>query len=202
MIKRLAASSVALGVLAVGSAYAWTVSSVETPDYKSERKDGDFEIRTYPSMVLAQVKRSGTRQSAVGRSFSPLAGYIFAKERPGEKIAMTAPVVQAPSEGGWTVSFILPPSITAQNAPAPTGGVSVVSLPARTMATYRFSGTWSDKRFNDASKRLLAWVADQGLKTDGDVEYGYYNDPFIPAFLRRNEVMVPLRDEGAQAAPT
>jgi hypothetical protein len=40
----------------------------------------------------------------------------------------------------------------------------------------------------------MAWVEAQGLVPTGPVEYAYYNDPFTPFFLRRNEVMVEVRD--------
>lgn len=193
VIKLLAVGGVTLGVLAVGAAYAWSTLSVEMPNYRVTQSDGDFELRAYPAMALAQVTRSGSRGQAVQSGFSPLARYIFAKDRAGDKIAMTAPVVQAPSEEAWTVSFILPASMTVDSAPLPAGEVQVVGQPERTMAAIRFSGTWSDDRFRAAAERLLRWVDEQGLHTAGDIEYGYYNDPFTPAFLRRNEVLVPIR---------
>lgn len=195
MIKALALGGLAFGVVAVGAAYAWSVTSVETPDYSVERADGDIEIRNYPAMVLAQVTRSGSRRGAVQSGFSPLARYIFAKDRAGEKIAMTAPVVQSASKNNWTVSFILPASLTAESAPKPASDVGIIRQPERMMAAIRFSGPWTDTHFNDASKRLLTWVETQGLETVGGIEYGYYNDPFTPAFLRRNEVLVPIRTE-------
>ncbi|MEM6682548.1 MAG: heme-binding protein [Pseudomonadota bacterium] len=195
MIKMLALTGGALTIAAVGAAYAWSVSSVETPNYRVDRSDGDFEIRTYPAMALAQVRRLGSRQSAVGQSFRPLAGYIFAKERAGDKIAMTAPVVQSAAEDGWTVSFILSAPLTADTAPAPAGDVQIIDQPERTMAAIRFSGSWSDAKFEEASQRLQAWVEQQGLEAQGGFEYGYYNDPFTPAFMRRNEVMVPVQPQ-------
>ncbi|MEM6500189.1 MAG: heme-binding protein, partial [Pseudomonadota bacterium] len=193
MIKAIALGSMALGAVAVGAAYVWSTSSVETPTYTVQVTNGDIELRNYPAMTLAQVTRSGSRRSAVQAGFSPLARYIFAKDRTGEKIAMTAPVVQSQLNDEWTVSFILPAAITADSAPTPASDVQVVSQPERLVAAIRFSGSWSDARFQNASQRLLAWVEEQGFGIDGAVEYGYYNDPFTPAFLRRNEVLVPVR---------
>ena len=60
------------------------------------------------------------------------------------------------------------------------------------MATIRFSGIWSDRRFLEAANRLQRWIEDEGLSIQGPIEYGYYNDPFTPAFLRRNEVLLPV----------
>ena len=148
-------------------------------------------------MTLAQVTRTGTRRTSVQSGFSPLARYIFAKDRVGEKIAMTAPVVQKPMDDKWTVSFILPSNVSAEDAPKPSGDIRLVTEPARLMATIRFSGVWSDRRFNEATNRLRRWIESNDFSINGQFEYGYYNDPFTPAFLRRNEVLVPVKGRGA-----
>ena len=35
-----------------------------------------------------------------------------------------------------------------------------------------------------------SWGAAQGLSAEGPPTYAYYNDPWTPGFLRRNEVMI------------
>ena len=60
------------------------------------------------------------------------------------------------------------------------------------MSTIRFSGVWSDRRFLEAANRLQQWIEDKDLSILDPFKYGYYNDPFTPAFLRRNEVLVPV----------
>jgi hypothetical protein len=194
------------GLVAAG-VFAWAraTASVETPDYAVERVDGAVELRRYPPLVLASVRRQGDRSRAVGGAFRPLADYIFAKSRGGEKIAMTAPVVQEPGtiamtapvvqeagEEGWTVSFIMPAGRTLADLPDPAGDVTLRELPGRRMAALRFSGRWTDANFATHAARLVDWVAAQGLTPKGPVEYAYYNDPFTPWFLRRNEVMVEV----------
>ena len=64
------------------------------------------------------------------------------------------------------------------------------------MATVRFFGVWSYRRFLEAANRLQRWIEDEDLSILGPFEYGYYNDPFTPAFLRRNEVLVPVIGRG------
>ena len=194
MMQMIVPGTVGVGALAAGGAYLAATRSVETPAYSVVQKDGDIEVRRYPEMTLAQVTREGTRRSSVQAGFSPLARYIFAKDRVGEKIAMTAPVVQKSVGETWAVSFILPSGIAAEDAPTPTGDVTLVTEPTRLVATIRFSGVWSDRRFDDAAHRLQQWIEDKGLSIQGPFEYGYYNDPFTPAFLRRNEVLVPVTD--------
>lgn len=194
MLQTLALGAIGIGLLAGGAAYAQSRGQVETPAYTVDLRDGDFEIRTYPDLTLAQITRPGSRRGAVQSAFSPLARYIFARDRPGDKIAMTAPVVQEPDDEGWVVSFIMPADLRLDDLPTPTGQVRLVSEPARRMAALRFSGVWTDARFDAQTDRLLAWVTAQGMTATGPVEYGYYDDPFTPAFLRRNEVLVPVAD--------
>ncbi|MEO0750191.1 MAG: heme-binding protein [Pseudomonadota bacterium] len=194
MGKVLIAAAVVVTVAAVvGGARVWAASQdVETPDYTVEVAQGNFELRQYPALVAAQVARPGGRGAAVRQAFSPLAGYIFAKSRPGEKIAMTAPVTQEQSDRGWVVSFIMPEGRTVADLPAPAGDVTLVDIPPRRMAAVKFSGRWTDARFDSHARALTEWVAARGLTPLGEVEFAYYNDPFTPAFLRRNEVMVEV----------
>ena len=196
MIQMFVFGAAAVTVLAAGGAYLAATRSIETPAYSVVKTDGDFELRSYPEMILAQVTRAGTRRKSVQSGFSPLARYIFAKDRAGEKIAMTAPVVQKPINDKWTISFILPTGVSAEYAPKPSGDVTIVTEPGRLMATIRFSGVWSDRRFLEAANRLKWWIENENLSIQGPFEYGYYNDPFTPAFLRRNEVLVPVIGSG------
>ncbi|MEL6953865.1 MAG: heme-binding protein [Pseudomonadota bacterium] len=167
-------------------------ADVEEPAFELEQRDGAFEIRAYPDLVVASVARDGSRRQAVQQGFGPLARYIFARDREGDKIAMTAPVLQSTDEAGWTVSFIMPAGMALEDLPDAGADVRLEDLPARRMAVYRFSGRWSDGRFAEAVEALEGWLAVQGLEAAGAPEYAYYNDPFTPAFMRRNEVMIEL----------
>lgn len=76
--------------------------TVETPKYKSLEKKGDVEIREYEPAVVAEVTYDPkTMKRGRDGGFMVLAGYIGAVgtpcnkkgSEPGEKIAMTAPVI-------------------------------------------------------------------------------------------------------------
>lgn len=193
MFKTLVFGALGIGLVAAVAAYIYSRGTIEVPDYLLERKEALFEVRLYPELTLAQVTTDpGSRRAAVQSAFNPLARYIFARDRPGEKIAMTAPVVQRPEGEAWIVSFIMPGGMGVQNLPMPLGEVRLVTEPARHMAVLRFSGTWTDTRFDAAVARLLAWIDAQGLSVAGLPEFAYYDDPFTLPFLRRNEVLVPV----------
>ncbi|WP_299393198.1 heme-binding protein [Pelagibius sp.] len=202
---------VGLAAVAAGAWWYYT-NNVEQPKYAVVTQDGAIEVRDYPALVVAEVLRRGDRGAAVRAGFSPLANYIFAKEREGqsiamtapvtqsrEKIAMTAPVTQARTGEGdtWVVRFIMPSEYALEDLPLPASAdVSLKPLPPARRAAIRFSGVATDALIAEQEARLLAWLEQQGLTPQGSPTYAYYNDPFTPGPLRRNEVMVELSTEG------
>ena len=189
--------SLVLGLLAAVLALVafWYVQTrnVETARYVVLESDGDIEIRAYPALVVAEVTRAGPRDQAVRSGFGPLARYIFAKEREGEKIAMTAPVTQKEDGGTWTIQFIMPSTYDLERLPKPADAdVQLRELPAARRAAIRFSGWWSDELFMAKDAALRDWLARKGLTPSGTPTFAYYNDPFTPGFLRRNEILYDL----------
>ncbi len=183
-----------VGIAIVGYlGYVWYVNDVEQPEYGAVVEDGDFEIRDYPPMVMAEVTRSGERRDAVSKGFRPLASYIFASEREGDKIAMTAPVIQTPEAEGaktWSVRFIMPSQYNLDTLPKPAGAdVRLIEAPAQRRAAVRFSGHPTDESLAEQETRLRDWLQARGIEPSGPPTFAYYNAPFTPAFLRRNEVL-------------
>ena len=183
----------AVGVLVVALIGLWLYfSNVETPKYAIVEADGPIEVRDYPPLVAAEVIRSGTREDAVRAGFSPLAGYIFAKEREGDKIAMTAPVTQTAEEGEWTVSFIMPSEYSLKSLPIPADNtVNLRQIPGKRVAAIRFSGVATDLLLATKEATLREWITARNIE-GGPATFAYYNDPFTPGFLRRNEVLIDV----------
>jgi len=192
-----AALLLAAGVVGL---YFFVMSNVEKPAYRVVEQQGDFEIRDYPDLIVAEVTRRGDRYDALRAGFGPLASYIFAKERAGEKIAMTAPVTQdisadIPVKGGktWTVRFIMPSGYRLEDLPDPASqDVRLTDLPAQRRAAVRFSGVTTDSLIAEQEARLRGWLAAKGLSPEEPPTYAYYNDPWTPGPLRRNEVLFDL----------
>ena len=210
----LACSIAAIGIAAFAIG-VYVVNNVEHPKYTTVVADGDIEIRQYPRLIVAEVTRSGDRSTAVNSGFSPLAGYIFAKERSGDRIAMTAPVTQEPrtiamtapvtqsmasdrpEAAEWRVRFIMPAQYDLEKLPRPAGSdVELKSIPPARRAAIRFSGVATDEVIAKQEARLRAWLKSRGLMAKGPGTYAYYNAPFTPGFLRRNEVWLDLPEAG------
>jgi hypothetical protein len=188
---------------------ACATEGVEEPDFSVRLADGDFEVRQYASTIVAETTVAGNAWDARFAGFGPLADYIFATERGGEKIAMTAPVTQAPREKiamtapvtqqasgsgeEWVITFTMPATYTMATLPAPANpDVRLVEVPARTMGVLSFTGIATDSDMKAAEARLLNHVRSAGMKSVGDVEFAFYDPPWTLPFLRRNEAMVSV----------
>ncbi|MEQ8404320.1 MAG: heme-binding protein [Oceanicaulis sp.] len=185
----------------------------EEPDYTLVERDGDFEIRDYPALILAEVTVQGDRREASNRGFRPLANYIFGGNQPGEKIemtapvtstrageeiAMTAPVTSEPAgEGTWRVAFIMPSNWSMDTLPAPQDAeITVRETPARRVAAIRFSGLMGERRLEEKLSELQAFLERRGLDPVSAPVFAAYNPPWIPGPMRRNEIWIEIaRDQ-------
>lgn len=189
--------------------------ATEKPDYTVEREDGKFQIRAYPSMLLAEVDVTGDRDQAANRGFRKLAGFIFGDNETqtgSTKIAMTAPVLQTPqsakidmtspvvqtpnADGKWAVNFMMPSEYTLETLPKPTDkDIRIFKSQPYRSVSIRFSGRGTKSNLAKQEKRLTAWIAAQGLAIEGGPEYAFYDAPFIPPMFRRNEIHFRLKPE-------
>jgi hypothetical protein len=182
--------------------------AVEEASYVLLKSDGKFEVREYAPHVLAETLVAGDLESAGGKAFQTLFGYISGDNVSRTKVAMTAPVSQVPAsekiqmtapvgqqrvEEQWAVSFMMPKSYTLSTLPQPKDpSVVLRQVPAQKMAVVRYSGTWSEKNYSRHKSELEAWVRKNGLTASGSEIWARYNAPFTPWFLRRNEVLIPV----------
>jgi len=158
----------------------------ETAPYTVIRADGDFEIREYPELKIATTARAGDDSS-----FMRLFRYIDGGNVPKEKIAMTTPVFMVEGK----MAFVVPEKHKV-DTPAPASPQVVVNtLKARRVAVLRFSGSRTKDSEPQALARLEAWMQANKLTEAGAPFSAYYDPPWTPGFMRRNEVLVPVKAE-------
>jgi len=211
MFARILLSTLAVLATLTGA----NAMAIEEPAFSILRQDGDIEIREYTPYLVAETLIAGVndRNAAANEGFRRLFRYIsgdnsaagkIAMTAPvlqsqndkdkGEKIAMTAPVQQTPTEGGWRVAFVLPAEFTLETAPVPDDDrIRVRQVAPRQLAVIRFPGRWSESNYTRHRDALMDFLARENLEIDGDVMYAAYNAPFSLPFMRRNEVMVEIR---------
>jgi len=187
----------------------------EQPFDVVRRYDG-FDLRRYPSHVVAEVTVRLPFEQAGSQAFRSLFGYISGQNRSrtsvpmtapvvqsagaAQKVAMTAPVVQQETDdGGYAVAFVLPASMTAETAPEPTDpNVRIRTVPASLAAVSRYSGRWSQDSYERHCAELLSAIEAVGLTVAGTPRLARFDPPFKPWFLRRNEVIIDVD----QSSPT
>lgn len=200
-------------ILAISCLFAvHTTMATEEAKYNIVIKDGAFELREYAPQLLAEVNMTGSIEEAGDRAFRPLFNYISGENQSQADIAMTAPVgLQAASEeiamtapvgqekrgtNEWAVSFMMPDSYTIETLPRPTNpDITIREVPARRMAAVRYSGRWTGEKYYTNLEKLTRWIAEQKLIITGEPVWARYNAPFVPWFLRRNEVLIPVTAE-------
>jgi hypothetical protein len=208
MRKDVMAGAAAVGAALVGGALVYYLREKQTeePDYRALASDGDFQIRGYPAMTVAETVVFGPRKQALEQGFRALAGYIFAKTREGEQLPMTVPVMQDAGdpmatepplfddelEGGWRTRFVMPAGRSKADLPEPAEGVELIELEPRRVGVVSFAGRPGDRGLAEQEDRLRGWLARHGEASEAEPEYAFYNSPVIPGPLRRNEVWLAL----------
>lgn len=192
-----------LAVLGLGS-LGTNTHAIEEPAYAVVRQYQAFEIRQYAPYLVAEVNVPGPASEAGNQGFKILAAYIFGKNKGDrkiemtapvtqtpepKKIAMTAPVTQAASDTGFTIQFTMPKEFTLDTLPEPLdSSVKLREIPGGRFAVIRYSGTWSESNYTDHLIQLQQAVKAEGIPTRGEPIYSRYNAPFVPWFMRRNEI--------------
>lgn len=190
----------------------------ETPAHEVIDRFADVEVRRYGPRLTAETVVSGQDDEAMrSEAFSLLAGYIFGKNRArvsismttpveiapiedtGERIAMTAPVETiADARGQLRMRFFLPSRISAASAPEPLDPrVRIVLAEGETLAMTRFSGSWSAEGFAQKMADLTRAVERSSWRAAGAPFTLFYDPPFTPPPLRRNEVAVRVVSRAA-----
>jgi len=182
--------------------------ATEEPDFKIVQQINDVEIRDYAAYTVAEVLVDGPADQAGSRAFPILAGYIFGKNR-GERtmamtapvtqsaepvrLAMTAPVTQTQAPGGYIVRFVLPKDLSLANAPEPLDTrVTLREVPPARVAVIRYAGFWTDANYRKHLALLEEALKAANLVWEGEPVYSRYDPPFMPWFLRRNEIWLQL----------
>lgn len=207
-IRDILALSIVLSVTIIAfSAYEANAKTRETPYKVKDHEDG-FEIREYGPRLVAEVESSGTREKALADSFNLLAAYIAGKNSPRrkiegaksgtvstaqEKIPMGVPVTTHSVGSNIRMRFFLPETYTLETIPQPLEKrIRILELPAQRIAVMRFSGSARKDNFDRHAAQLKKLLDAKGVSPSGEPQEAYYNPPYTPIFLKRNEVFIPL----------
>jgi hypothetical protein len=183
-----------IGVAALGGFAYWVVKNsragTPTPDYRVIRKEGPIEIREYPRLTVVAAPMNG---DDVGSSFRTLFQFITGENSGREKIEMTTPVLVQSGATGRRMAFIMPAQRSAESLPAPAEARTVIDrVDGGKFAALRFSGPRCSSSELDAADHLRRYLDLLGLQAKGEHVAAYYDPPWVPPFLRRNEVLIAV----------
>lgn len=175
-------------------AAAWLISTsraaTETPEYKVIRTDGKIEIRDYPALTIATTPMDG---DGMNGGFGQLFRFITGNNERKEKIEMTSPVLIAKAADKKTMSFIMPKGTMDKGVPKPAGEkVTIGKVDAARFVALRFPGGRSAENERTAIAAIKAWLLEQKIQGRGEPMFAYYDPPWTPTPLRRNEVMIQI----------
>lgn len=162
--------------------------------YEVIQRYAEFELRRYPEHLVAEVDVVGPFGVAGNLAFPKLARYIGGHNRGSRKVAMTAPVVQEqdPRSGVFVVGFVMPSELAEVPEPLDSS-VRTRRVPDQTAAALAFSGRWTRSAYEARTRELLDLLAGAHLDVVGRPRYARFDPPWTPWFLRRNEVVIPVR---------
>ena len=189
--------------------------ATEEPKFEILTKDGDFELRRYAPMIVAETLVSGSQDEASNRGFRIIAGYIFGDNKSvhaaAEKIAMTAPVLLEKQDAGkkidmtapvtmdkigdrWRVHFVMPAQYKIADLPTPNNpAILLRKISASKYAVLRFSGFAGEEKVAAKTKELTDWVIARGHAAINAPQLARYDPPWTLPFMRRNEILVEIR---------
>jgi hypothetical protein len=187
---------------------AKSAMAIEKAKYTVLEKEDGFEIRQYDPQIVAETFVEGDLEEVGNEGFRRLYAYIsgentkkqsismtapVSQETGSKKIAMTAPVKQEKKDNRWRITFLMPAEYTLETLPEPNDTrVRLTEESGRLMAVMRYSGIWSEEGYEENKALLEEYIQKRGLTKTGAPVWARYDPPFMPWFLRRNEVLIPV----------
>jgi hypothetical protein len=166
------------------------IMAIEHAAYKVLLKEDDFEIRQYEPMIVAVSEEMDLRGSD---GFEKLFGYISGNNQESRKIAMTAPVINDLGQEKMTTAFVMPKEYSMDSLPKPVNSeVKLKEIPGRQVAALIFSGSVNQAKIDEKKHELFDRLKEKHISGIGLIELARYNPPFIPGFIKHNELLIEV----------
>lgn len=180
------------GVLIAGLLYTGctlTRAGYQSPKYAVKGKLGKVEIRDYGEIVLAQTP---SRLATEGRDggFMRLFRYISKGNASARALPMTTPVFYRGSGEAEAMAFVLPSGGSSLEAPPPLdGAVQIVTREGGCFAVLRMQGGRGAGARQRGRETVVEALKGSEWRLEGEAEFAFYDPPWIPSFLEKNEVV-------------
>ncbi len=110
-----------------------------------------------------------------------------------EKIKMTTPVTEETAGNIHRISFVMPSKYKLETLPEPDDDrIKFEEVEEERVAALRFKGRVKEKLAIEKSDEMKNWLNRNNLKPKSNFIVAQYNNPAVPGFLRRNEILVTI----------
>jgi len=147
---------------------------------------GTIEVKTLP--VMRALKHSGKSNDYFQENnglFMPLFRYIQKND-----LAMTTPVESeiAPA----SMMFFIGSEVDISRIDS-TETIEIVTMPERQVLAIGIRGSYSEKNYQQALTQANEWIQQNtDYVPNGPARMIYWNGPYIPGFLKRSELHLPI----------
>jgi len=146
---------------------------------------GKIEIKTIPASMVMVSESEGNYFGTRNYLFRRLFNYISENN-----VAMTTPV-EARIENAQMKFYVGTKDKLKELKDR--GSVKVVTIPQRTVVSIGIRGAYTESNFVKAKTQMEQWLRDNtGYQQAGAAYAVYWDAPFMPWFLKRSEVHIPV----------
>jgi len=184
MFKKHIMSLVAMAVFGIAP-YAFGFEAMY------ERTDvGEIEVKNIPALTAVQASGDGTVFDNISEPFKKLFRYVRSHD-----YAFTVPLEADTADNRMRY---YPPRAVTSAASAGDEPVEVVSLPPRKVVSVGLRGSYSQKLYEKGLTSIEEWLEENPEWEEAGPPYKVFWDPiWIPGFLKKSEVHLPVREVSA-----
>lgn len=180
--------------------------------FSSLAVDGDYEIRLYEPIIIAQTAVSGKYTTATRTGYNRLTSYVsgnnlakqtvsvnppisvVTNERKQPKVELTLPYYEEYIDGTWLISVAMPESYRLETLPKPVdNSITFKVLPRLKTAVIKFTGYKSEGLISRNSALLNQWITQNALTPTSSARSVIYDSPWTVPVLRRHEIHINVQ---------
>lgn len=169
--------------------------------------DGDYEIRLYEPLIIAQTPAEGSYRQATRAGYQRLTDYVSGENlarqlitgsspqtEASAKVELTTPYYEEFINGVWLTSVALPEKYTLATLPKPANDlITFDALPRIKTAVISFTGIKSENLINRKADQLLQWIKQENLTATSAARSAIFDSPLTLPGLRRHEIHISIR---------
>ena len=160
----------------------------------------DFEVRSYPTYVVAEMGVPERFSIMSNDGFAALLNYISKGNKRSEVIAMTAPVIsyeEATIFSSKHISFVMPEGSTLSNLPLPNDPeITLREINSEIYVAKSFTGSPSRELVKLKIDELRSSALSEGFILSDLNMLCRFDPPYKPGFMKYNEIVIQAFKSG------